>query len=1158
MSEDRIDSIIDLQKVQDELSTTKKGIQELVALIQSIKGKSIDVVNASNIGEVKKLQKELEGLKAQANNTTTAIVTTTKAVQSQTQSLEENIKKQSEYKDRISDISAELKTLKAAQDIVNKSTAPGNEDEKKEIQEKIDLLNQELAIKKVLDREISKTITNQIKESEGLNDTTKAINDQVKANILLEKSKQEVAKTLQAEANATEALEKAKIAEAKVTGELNKSVLDAARLNTEAAKAKVEELRAATESAKAKTEEARIATESAKVKTEEARAQKELSAAKFNDAKIATEATKQKILETKETERNVKAKEKEAAASAKAAQKVQEEQRPYRQLALAFASAAKEAQDLGAKYGTMDKRSQAAAKRANELNNELKKIDYTIGNSQRNVGNYPKTFDKIGLSIKSLATNFLALAGVTSIGFLFKSSIDEFVEMEKNTRQLQNTLKNLGVPEAFDRISDASDRLAKKFKFIDNDEIIKSFNQLIVYGKLTEKQINELIPVIIDFATASGQDLQSATSLVIKSLEGNGKALKEYGINMKDAKSTTEAFSIIMKELKPRVDGVAESFGDTASGGLASATQEFKNLKEEIGSGLLPVLNKVLTFFNDAIKGAKELANDISLLFSGGADAVAADFDKKTTQGALNNIEERFRKLDVDKRLDERNKLQVAIGNQRKLLADLETGTLAKEGLGDEKRIKQIKTKIEFNQRLLDILFKIQNEEGAPSKVLGIGDADDPFKETNKKNNATKKAAELAERIRKANFEAAKAAQEELIKLQEETFKDESKTFDERIAALRQFVQEKARLIELERTFEKGAKDLTKEEIVAIEVKKQTELNQLLRDGHSEYNKILEGQKKKEEQQHKDTADRIKKIHEDLQKAIEKGLKEADDRLKERNKEREDFEKERAGLRAQLVEETEGLIFDILKANFDKQKNLVQDDIDLLEKKKQKEIEVANATITNAQDKAAAITVINDRAAAQEAILEQKKRQIDVQRARFEKAESIANIITKTAEAIISTLATTPLPAGAPLAFLIGAIGAAQLARVVATPIPKFRHGTDNHKGGLMIVGDGGKSEGIELPDGTVMKSPSVPTVMDAPKGTKVYKDYSKMMLKATLTNVPVYKETTRTDQTANEVKSMKQEVVRAIKKIPQPIIRTENIISRRIRSGNNSTNYVA
>lgn len=425
----------------------------------------------------------------------------------------------------------------------------------------------------------------------------------------------------------------------------------------------------------------------------------------------------------------------------------------------------------------------------------------------------------------------------------------------------------------------------------------------------------------------------------------------------------------------------------------------------------------------------------------------------------------------------------------------------------------------------------------------------DPKKEPKKKkdDDSAKKAAELAERIRKAEFEATKALQEERVKIQEEIFKDESKSFDVRIEALRQFVQEKARLIELERTFEKGTPGITKDEVVAIEAKKQSELNDLVRNGHQEYNKILEQQQKEEVAQHKETADRVKKIHEDLQSDIEKGLKEANDRLAETVREREELEKSKEDLRVELVNESEALIFDILTAGFDRRKNLIQDEIDLLERKKQKDIEVANATITNAQDRAAAITVIEARAAAEHDILEQKKRQIDLQRARFEKAQSVASIITNTAVAVVKSL---DKPALIPL---IVAIGAAQLARVIATPIPKFSHG-GTHKGGLMIVGDGGKSEGIELPDGTIMKTPSVPTLMDAPRDTKIHPDFSKMMLKATVTNVPVFKETTRSDQTAIEVKSMKQAVVTAIKKIPQQRVTVQNIISQRIRSGNSNT----
>ena len=867
----------------------------------------------------------------------------------------------------------------------------------------------------------------------------------------------------------------------------------------------------------------------------------------------------------KAREKEAKAAERQAAASEKAAKKAAEEARPYKQLALAFAAAAKEAQDLGAKYGTLDKRSQAAAKRANELNNELKKIDASIGNHQRNVGNYGSAFDKVGTSVKNLATNFLGLLGIVGVGSIFKDSVDEFLEMDKNVRQLQNTLKNLGVPEAFDRISASANRLQKQFGYIDNDDILKSFNQLIVYGKLTEDQMNDLIPVIIDFAAASGQSLEGATSTVIKALEGNGKALKEYGINMKDAKTTTEAFGLVMTELKPKVDGVAKSFQESAAGGLATAKQEFKDLKEEIGAGVIPILNSVIGFLLDAAKGAKALYNDLKDLFT-----LKSPGSTNTTQFVTAQI-----KTDVDALIKGMEGLDLPEKQKRingLIFSQQEVLRLAKDnqylfakGIGtqaDDIRFfgndSEKKANIDYAKGVIKLLQerkKVLQDPAVTNKVLGIGDPNKPFSTgaKTKGDDPAKKAAELAERNRKAQFEATKAIQEDNVKIQEDIFKDETQSFDARIAALRQFIQEKARLIELERTFEKGTPGITKDEVVAIEAKKQAELNDLVRNGHQEYNKILEQQQKEEVRINKENAERIKKIHEDLQKSIDDGLKEANERLKETVAERQAIEKEAAGLREELIRESVGLGFDLITRQYELEKNLIQESIDALERKKLKDIEVANATITNAQDRAAAITIINDRAAAEEAILEQKKRQVNIKQAQFDKDESIANIIESTAEGVINYASKV---ATAPLVPLVIAIGAAQLARVIATPIPKYRYGTSDHKGGPAIVGDGGKSEGIRLPDGTILKSPSVSTMIDLPKGSQVYPDFEKMMLTATMTRPVVYKQTTRSDRTTEVVAGLKS-VEKAIKRIPQTSIQVDNLISKRIRNGNSFNNYI-
>lgn len=47
------------------------------------------------------------------------------------------------------------------------------------------------------------------------------------------------------------------------------------------------------------------------------------------------------------------------------------------------------------------------------------------------------------------------------------------------------------------------------------------------------------------------------------------------------------------------------------------------------------------------------------------------------------------------------------------------------------------------------------------------------------------------------------------------------------------------------------------------------------------------------------------------------------------------------------------------------------------------------------------------------------------------------------------------------LAGIAAAMGAAQIAVIASQPIPKYAKGTDSHKGGLAVVGDGGVPETI-------------------------------------------------------------------------------------------------
>jgi len=64
-----------------------------------------------------------------------------------------------------------------------------------------------------------------------------------------------------------------------------------------------------------------------------------------------------------------------------------------------------------------------------------------------------------------------------------------------------------------------------------------------------------------------------------------------------------------------------------------------------------------------------------------------------------------------------------------------------------------------------------------------------------------------------------------------------------------------------------------------------------------------------------------------------------------------------------------------------------------------------------------------------------------------------------------------------PLSVLIGAIGALQVAQVLATPIPKFKKGKTSSYEGPAIVGDGGVPEYMYRADGTIEKTPAKDTL---------------------------------------------------------------------------------
>ena len=125
-----------------------------------------------------------------------------------------------------------------------------------------------------------------------------------------------------------------------------------------------------------------------------------------------------------------------------------------------------------------------------------------------------------------------------------------------------------------------------------------------------------------------------------------------------------------------------------------------------------------------------------------------------------------------------------------------------------------------------------------------------------------------------------------------------------------------------------------------------------------------------------------------------------------------------------------------------------------------------------------------DKTRLKEEELAKKKAALQEKQAKWNKANSIIQAGIYTALAITEALPDLILAA------IVGTMGAAQIAIIASQQIPKYAKGTKDHPGGLAIVGDGGKKEGV-LADGGLFVTPDKPTLVDLPRHAQVIPDLS-------------------------------------------------------------------
>lgn len=181
----------------------------------------------------------------------------------------------------------------------------------------------------------------------------------------------------------------------------------------------------------------------------------------------------------------------------------------------------------------------------------------------------------------------------------------------------------------------------------------------------------------------------------------------------------------------------------------------------------------------------------------------------------------------------------------------------------------------------------------------------------------------------------------------------------------------------------------------------------------------------------------------------------------------------------------------ILDIGYDNQKTKIENLDNLQEKSFQKEVSQIQGSTASEEEKAARLKLLETERQTQKEANDRRTRQLDVERAQFEKAASITSIVLGTTEAIIGFLHNPGGFAGIGLSIAAGITGAAQLAKAVATQVPHYKlgagvNGHPLHAGGLMVVGDGGEQELVTEPGKPAYLSDSKPQLINAAPMTSV------------------------------------------------------------------------
>lgn len=708
--------------------------------------------------------------------------------------------------------------------------------------------------------------------------------------------------------------------------------------------------------------------------------------------------------------------------------------------------------------------------------------------------------------------------------------------------------------EIFTAASEASATL--KLSQEDTNGVLLAFSQILGKGKVQAEelrgQIGERVPGAFAIAARSiGVTQEQLNKMLEKGEVVASDFLPKFASELKRTFGRESQEPV--DSLQGAINRLSNSFTDLVQNNESGLNRLFKGIvngANDALSGLDLYLSNAQKFYSGKLFSGERLAREFQKSYAGGVaeirklkqanDAVFDDFTKRDTDQQQKEADKykRIAELsaaaysDAIQRFGKNSEQARALGKQliqdqdlaqrlAKYITPAKTATDNEAEIKKESRLKEIALKEERDgliarlQEEADYQKRIsETEQYALSRRI---EALNSYTET--KNKIIDVSSQYDKRIAEENIKQGQATAKSITNIQEKELRDRNANLVENLKLAADITQDDqtrqfAKLMEesqkrrdflanqaidtenqLKNLRQKG--QISEEQYQVLLRQTQNKYQQLqLQDEIDTVQKIIEIRKVSgqnvEEQEAKLRGIRLKLRElelEDFNKIEDAKTEKTDEELKKRKELHKRFQERLV----QLGKEAFDVAIDLFNTQFEAEKEMIDKLIEENETRTQSEIATVNRSTASEQEKADRLLVINQRSQAEAERLAARKKQIELAQARFDRAKNVAAIIQSTATAIMQTFAQFPFYLAAPLAAIIGGIGAAQLATVLSSPLPRYKDGRDGGKAEWAIVGDGGRPEVIEH-NGRAWVTPDHDTLTYLPAGAKVHKSHEDFM----------------------------------------------------------------